>query len=107
MANGIVASGAVAIDETGFHATGERLLYTASDQVFLLTGEKSAPPRAVDAQGRSTTGAALRFHPCDASGGERIEALSVAPGGGDGSPVQRVRTEGAAEDERKTAKKKP
>jgi hypothetical protein len=60
----------------------------------------------VDAQGRSTTGAALRFHPCDASGGERIEALSVAPGG-DGGPVQRVRTEGAAEDERKTAKKKP
>jgi lipopolysaccharide export system protein LptA len=102
----MVANGAVAIDGTGLHATGERLLYTASDQVFLLTGEKGTPPRALDAQGRSTTGAALRFHPCDASGGERIEALSVAPGG-DGGPVQRVRTEGAAEDERKTAKKKP
>jgi lipopolysaccharide export system protein LptA len=102
----MVANEAVAIDETGFHATGARLLYTASDQVFLLTGEKGAPPHAVDAQGRSTTGAALRFHPCDASGGERIEALSVAPGG-DGGPAQRVRTEGAAEDEKKTGKKKP
>jgi hypothetical protein len=103
----MVAKGAVAIDETGLHATGGRLVYTAGDQEFLLTGEKGAPPRAVDAQGRSTTGAALKFHPCDASGGERIEALSVAPGGADAGPAQGVRTEAAVEDEKKTAKKRP
>jgi lipopolysaccharide export system protein LptA len=103
----MVANGAVTIDETGLHATGARLLYTASDQVFLLTGETGAPPKAVDAQGRSTIGAALRFHPCDASGGERIEALSVVPDTVDAGPAQRVRTEAAVEDERKTAKKRP
>jgi lipopolysaccharide export system protein LptA len=104
----MVASGAVAIDEPGLHATGARLVYTASDQNFLLTGEKGAPPKAVDGLGRSTTGAALQFHSCDASGGQRIEALGAVPDGAEaeGGTAQRVRTESLVDEEKKTAKKK-
>jgi lipopolysaccharide export system protein LptA len=102
----MVASGAVAIDEPRLHATGARLLYTASDQVFLLTGDKDTAPKAVDEQGRSTTGAALLFHACDASGRERIEALGAVPDGVDGGPAQRVRTDSRVEDGR-TAKRQP
>jgi lipopolysaccharide export system protein LptA len=101
----MVASGALAIDQPGLHATGARLLYTASDEVFLLTGDKSAAPKAVDDQGRSTTGAALRFHACDASGGESIEALGAVPDGAEGGPAQRVRTESRVEKD--GTKKKP
>ena len=58
--------------------SGERLVYTASDRVFLLTGDSKAPPKAVDAQG-TTTGAALRFQSsCDGSGGGTVEALGAA-----------------------------
>jgi lipopolysaccharide export system protein LptA len=105
----MVASGAVAVDEPGLHATGARLMYTASNQDFLLTGEKGAPPKAVDRLGRSTTGAALRFHSCDARGGESVEALGAVPDGAEaeGGPVQRVRTESPVEDEKKTARKRP
>jgi lipopolysaccharide export system protein LptA len=102
----MVASGAVAIDEPGLHATGARLVYMASDQNFLLTGEKGAPPKAVDGLGRSTTGAALQFHSCDASGGQRIEALGAMPDGAEGGPPQRVRTESLVDEEKKTARKK-
>ena len=103
----MVASGAVAIDEPGLHATGARLVYTASQQVFVLTGEKGAPPKAVDSRGRSTTGAALRLHSCDASGGERIEALGAVPDEAEGGPAQRVRTESVVDDQKKTAKTRP
>jgi len=56
----VVASGQVAIARPGLAATGERLVYTAGDQVFLLTGTKDAPPKAVDARhdhGRGVAGA--------------------------------------------------
>jgi lipopolysaccharide export system protein LptA len=105
----MVASGSVVIDEPGepgIHATGARLVYMASDQDFLLTGENGAPPKAVDGQGRSTTGAALQFHSCDASGGQRIEALGAVPDGSEGGPAQRVRTESLVDEEKKTAKKR-
>jgi lipopolysaccharide export system protein LptA len=83
----VVASGRVELDKPGLHATGERLLYTASDRVFLLTGDSKTPPKAVGAQG-TTTGAALRFqNSCDGSGGGRVEALSSVPGV-DGQPVR-------------------
>jgi lipopolysaccharide export system protein LptA len=98
----MVVSGAVAIDEPGFHATGARLVYTASDQVFLLTGEKGVPPRATDAQGRMTTGAALRFQSCGGGGAQNVEALGTAPG----MPTQRVRTESRVEDEKKQTGKR-
>ena len=89
----MVAAGHVAIDRPGLQATGERLVYTARDQVFLLTGD----PKAVDAQG-TTTGAALRMHnTCDASGGVSVEALGEIPG----EPAQGVHTESRVQDERK------
>jgi lipopolysaccharide export system protein LptA len=69
----VVAAGHVELDKPGMHATGERLVYTASDRIVLLTGDAKAPPKAVGAQG-STTGAALRFNSCDGS----VEALGGA-----------------------------
>ena len=85
----VVAAGRVELDKPGLHATGERLVYTASDRVFLLTGDSKAPPKAVGAQG-TTTGAALRFqNSCDGSSGGRVEALGTVPG----VAVEPVRTE--------------
>ena len=76
----VVASGQVAIDGTGLRATGERLLYTAADQVFLLTGDAKGPPKAVDARGTTTTGAALRFHHGCGESGDTVEVLGALPG---------------------------
>jgi len=85
----VEASGHVEVNAPGLQATGERLLYTAADRVSLLTGDKNAPPKAVDAQG-TTTGAALRFrNSCEDGGGVSVEALGEVPGG----PAQRVRTD--------------
>jgi lipopolysaccharide export system protein LptA len=80
----VVASGAVDIEQPGSQATGERLVYTESDQLYVLTGDNNAPPKAVEADGTTTTGAELRFHAGDCS----VEALGAAPG----QPTQRVRT---------------
>jgi lipopolysaccharide export system protein LptA len=94
----VVATGDVEIDQPGMHATGARLVYTASDQVSVLTGTASVPPKAVGQQG-TTTGAALRFH----SGDNSVEALgSVA-----GEPSQRVRTESKISGEGKKEKDRP
>ncbi|MGP8258884.1 MAG: hypothetical protein ACLQM6_02910 [Acidobacteriaceae bacterium] len=85
----VVASGHVDIQQPAFRATGERLVYTASDRVFLLTGDSKTPPQATGATG-TTTAAALRFHrSCDDSGGVSVEALSTLPG----EPERRVQTE--------------
>ena len=82
----VVAAGHVQLDKPGIRATGERLVYTASDRVFLLTGDSGNPPKAVDAQG-TTTGAALRFQSsCGGTGGGRVEALGTVPGEA-GQPV--------------------
>ena len=95
----VVATGNVDIQQPGLRATGERLVYTASDQVCLLTGTKDAPPKAMDAQG-TTTGAALRLHnTCDDSGGVSVEALGEVPG----EPAQRVHTESRVLDEKNKA----
>jgi lipopolysaccharide export system protein LptA len=94
----VVASGHVVIDQPGLVATGERLVYTASDQQFLLTGTAAAPPKATGARG-TTTGAALRLsRSCDGGGGDRVEVLGVIPG----EPAQKVRTDSRiSEDEKK------
>jgi lipopolysaccharide export system protein LptA len=98
----VVASGHVVIDQPGLVATGERLLYTASDQVFLLTGSPDAPPRATGARG-TTTGAALRLRrSCDDSGGDSVEVLGVVPG----EPAQKVRTDSRINEDEKKAKGK-
>jgi lipopolysaccharide export system protein LptA len=93
----VIATEHVDITRTGLQATGERLVYSAGDQVFLLTGTPTALPKAVDARG-TTTGAALRFDTCDDS----VEALGAAPG----STVQRVRTETHLSNDKKKEKER-
>jgi lipopolysaccharide export system protein LptA len=63
----IVAQGQVEIDQPGRQAAGDRLVYTASDELFVLTGEPGAPPRLVDSAHGTVTGASLRFHRGDNS----------------------------------------
>ena len=95
----VVATGHVDIQQPGVRATGERLVYTANDQVFLLTGDSKNPPQATDANG-TTTAAALRFrNTCDASGGVSVEALGEVPG----ESAQRVHTESRIPDEKNKA----
>jgi lipopolysaccharide export system protein LptA len=98
----VVADGHIDVERPGLQATGERLVYTASDRVFLLTGDKNNPPKATDAQG-TTTGAALRFNSCDDSGGGSVEALGAVPGG----PVQRAHSESRVSSDKKKEKGKP
>jgi lipopolysaccharide export system protein LptA len=89
----VVATGHVELDKPGMHATGERLTYTASDRMVLLTGDAQNPPKAVGAQG-TTTGAALRFNSCNGS----VEAV--------GAPGQRVLTDAQVSGEGKKEKGK-
>jgi lipopolysaccharide export system protein LptA len=92
----VVAAGHVDIQQPGLRATGERLVYTANDQVFLLTGD----PQATDAKGNTTTGAALRFY--SSCGSVSVEALSSVPG----EPAQRVQTKTRVSDDEKKEKGK-
>lgn len=79
------ATGQVELEQPGRKATGERLVYSANDQLFVLTGEGKALPRLVDAAHGTVTGAALRFHTGDDS---------VVVSGETGSVTgERVRTE--------------
>ena len=89
----MVATRQVELDKPGMHATGERLVYTTSDRLVVLTGDDKAPPTAVGPQG-TTTGAALRFNSCNGS----VEAL--------GAEGQRVRTNAQiGKDEKKDKEK--
>jgi lipopolysaccharide export system protein LptA len=78
----MVATGNVELEQPGRKGWGEKLVYTASDRVFVLTGTKSVPPKVVDEVQGTVTGASLRFR----SGDDSVEVLS-----GDG--VQKVHTE--------------
>jgi len=55
----IVAEGKVVITEPKRHATGDRLVYTAADDKFVLTG---GPPCIFDAERGKTTGDSLTFY---------------------------------------------
>ncbi len=78
----MVATGAVLLEQPGRRAMGERLTYTAGDQVFVLTGTKAAPPKVVDATRGTVTGASLRFR----SGDDSVVIAS-------GQDADRVRSE--------------
>ena len=73
----VVGVGSVEIVQPGRKATGERLVYTAADETFVLTGK----PKMVDEVRGTVTGTSLTF--------KRGEE-SVIVAGGDGT---RVRTE--------------
>ena len=72
----VVGSGNVVVTQPGRKATGERLVYTAADDTFVMTGA----PRLTDAVNGTVTGNTIRFKRGDES---------VVVTGGDG----RVRTE--------------
>lgn len=81
----VIATHQIEITQPGRKATGDRLVYTANDQMFVLTGTSAVPPKVVDVQQGSTTGAELRFHSGD---------NSVAISGADGNaPARKVETE--------------
>lgn len=63
----VVASGHIEIDQPGRRATGERVVYTAADGMFVMTGTPASPPKVVDAMRGTVTGASLRFHAGDES----------------------------------------
>ena len=72
----LIAAGDVEIDQPGRHGMGEQMVYTASDQMFVLTGTRDAPPKIEDEVRGTVTGESIRFHAGDDSVvvvGESIE----------------------------------
>ena len=63
----IVATGHVVISQPGRKGTGEKLIYTAADGRYVLTGTAASPPRVEDAAKGTTTGTALIFNSQDDS----------------------------------------
>lgn len=60
-----VVSGNVHLSQPGKTGRGDKLVYTASDSTFVLTGSPGHPPQIVDAERGSVTGATLRFRSGD------------------------------------------
>jgi lipopolysaccharide export system protein LptA len=81
----VVASGHIEIQQPGRSASGEQLVYTASDGMFVLTGTAKVPPKVVDDQRGTVTGTSLQFH----AGDENV----VVSNEGESGVGQRVRTE--------------
>ena len=81
----IVATGHIEMEQPGRRATGEQLVYTASDGFFVLTGTATIFPKVVDDQRGTVTGTSLRFH----TGDDKV----VVSNRGESGAGQRVRTE--------------
>jgi lipopolysaccharide export system protein LptA len=81
----MVASGRIDMEQPGRRATGEQVVYTASDGMFVLTGTPTVLPKVTDDQRGTVTGTSLRFH----SGDDNI----VVSNGGENGTSERVRTE--------------
>ncbi len=80
----ILAKGKIEMEQPGRRASGEQLVYTASDGMFVLTGTPSALPKLIDEVQGTVTGTSLRFHTGD-------DSVMVIGGGAD-NPSQRVHT---------------
>jgi lipopolysaccharide export system protein LptA len=81
----MVATGHIDMEQPGRRATGEQVVYTASDGMFVLTGTPTVLPKVMDDQRGTVTGTSLRFH----SGDDNI----VVSNGGENGAGERVRTE--------------
>ena len=90
----VVATGDIEIQQPGRRAMGERVVYTASDGIFVMTGTAAAPPKIVDDTRGTITGTSLRFHAGD-------ESVTISNGVSNGvASKQRVRTETRVKKER-------
>jgi len=81
----VVATGDIEMEQPGRRATGEQLVYTASDGMFVLTGTPAVLPKVVDQQQGTVTGTSLSFH----EGDENV----VVSNGAESGVGQRVHTE--------------
>jgi lipopolysaccharide export system protein LptA len=63
----IVSSGGVTITQPGRTGQGDRLVYTAADERYVLTGTTQNPPHVTDSQKGSVTGTTLILHGADES----------------------------------------
>ena len=79
----IVATGEIEIEQPGRQASGEQVVYTAGDGMFVMTGTAAVPPKVVDEVRGVVSGSTLRFHAGD-------ESVLIS---NDGSSAGRVRTE--------------
>ncbi|MFZ0661610.1 MAG: LptA/OstA family protein [Acidobacteriaceae bacterium] len=79
----IVATGHVVLTQPGRKGVGEKLVYTAKDGRYVLTGAPGNPPRIEDATKGTTTGATLIFDSQDDS---------VVVSGGQSRAVTETRT---------------
>ena len=61
----IVAEGAIEVQEPGRKATGTKLVYTAADGRFVLTGSEGKSPSIFDAERGTITGDSLTFYSRD------------------------------------------
>ncbi len=84
----LIATGHVVLAQPGRRGNGERLVYTASDGNYVLTGTPAQPPKAADAQKGTTTGAALLFR----NGDNSVEVLSHDAEGSSRRTVTDTRT---------------
>ena len=80
----MLVTGRIEMEQPGRRVTGEQLVYTASDEMYVLTGTATALPKVVDERRGTVTGTSLRFH----SGDENVVVSNEGSGAG-----QRVRTE--------------
>lgn len=83
----VVVSGHIEINQPGRRATGDRVVYTASNGTFVMTGTAADPPKVVDDLRGTVTGTSLRFR----TGDESVVVSNENPNGTTGR--QRVRTE--------------
>jgi lipopolysaccharide export system protein LptA len=57
----IVSTGHIVLEQPGRKGTGEKLVYTAADGRFVLTGTPLQPPQLADAVRGTVTGNSLIF----------------------------------------------
>lgn len=75
----VVATGHVVFSEPGRTGNGDKLVYTADDGRYVLTGTPEAQPKLTDREHGTTTGAALLFNSQDDSvevSGEKSSAVT-------------------------------
>jgi lipopolysaccharide export system protein LptA len=81
----MIATGNIELEQPGRRGTGEQIVYTASDGMFVLTGTPTVLPKVMDDQRGTVTGTSLQFH----SGDNNI----VVSNRGESGTGARVRTE--------------